>query len=381
MTDEPGTERREPPPPGTLRIGQIAGVDVVVRTSWIFVAVLIAVLVAPRVDEVAPGLGALKYVAGLAFAVLLYLAVLLHEASHAIAAVHYGIPVKTISITFLGGMTEMGEEAKTAWQEFVIAVVGPLTSLLVGGAALGLTFVAPDGLLLLAVQSLAVANLGIGILNLVPGLPLDGGRVLRAAVWGARNDRDSGTVASAWGGRLAAAGILAWPFVVAAVQDRRPDITSVFLSAFVAMFVWGGANAALTHVRLRRRLPALQARPLARRVIVVPEGLAVSEAVRRAQEAGAGGIATQASDDRVVGLVDERALLAVPDERRAWVPVSSVARHLDAGLTLPADLVGEELVRAMTATPASEYLLVEGDGRPYGILVTADVDAAFAAGA
>ena len=81
-----------PRPPGTLRIGQIAGVDVLVRSSWLVVAVLIAFLMAPQIEAVAPGLGALKYVAGLAFAILLYLSVLLHEASHAISARHYGLP-------------------------------------------------------------------------------------------------------------------------------------------------------------------------------------------------------------------------------------------------------------------------------------------------
>ena len=82
-------------PPGTLRIGQIGGVDVLVRSSWLLVAALISVMLAPAVEQVEPGLGAWKYVAGLAFAVLLYLSVLLHEASHALMAQHYGLPVRS----------------------------------------------------------------------------------------------------------------------------------------------------------------------------------------------------------------------------------------------------------------------------------------------
>jgi len=374
-------EARQPAPlpPGTFRLGKIAGVDVLIRGSWLIVAALIAVLMAPGIEQVAPGLGALKYVAGLAFAVLLYLSVLLHEASHAIAARHHGLPVKSISIHFLGGATELGEEARTPWAEFVIAVVGPLTSIVVGAASLGLWFLWSDGLIGLTLQGLAVANLAVGVLNLVPGLPLDGGRVLRAAVWQIGNDPNRATIVAAWGGRIAAALVLCWPIFQQGVLGQRAGISDYLMAGLIAAFLWGGASASLTHAKMRRRLPALQARPLARRVIVVPEDLPVAEAVRRAQEAEAGAIATHTADDRVTGLVNEAALESVPADRRPWLAVSTVTRTMEDGLRIPVDLVGEELLRAMTGTPATEYLLVEADGRVYGMLVTADVEKAFAA--
>ncbi len=113
------------------------GVDVLVRSSWLLVALLIAVLLAPRVEQVQPGLGALKYVAGVAFAVLLYLSVLLHEISHALMAQRYGLGVRSISLHFLGGATEIDSETRTPGQEFKVAVVGPLTSIAVGLAGAG----------------------------------------------------------------------------------------------------------------------------------------------------------------------------------------------------------------------------------------------------
>ena len=369
-----------PRPPGTLRIGQIAGVDVLVRSSWLVVAVLIAFLMAPRIEEAAPGLGALKYVAGLAFAVLLYLSILLHEASHAISARHYGLPVNSISIHFLGGATEIGGEAKSPRAEFVIAVVGPLTSLAVGAASLGLWYVLPDGLLRLAVQGLAVANLVVGALNLVPGLPLDGGRVLRAAVWKVGGDPLRATVVAAWGGRVVAVLAIGWPVFQQNVLHVPSTIGSFLMAGIIAAFLWSGASASLAQARLRRRMPAIQARLLARRVIVVPEDLSVAEAVRRAQEAEAGGIATHTGDGRVTGIVNEIALEAVPTERRPWLAVSQVARSVEDGMRLPADSAGEQLIRAMTSTPAAEYLLIEPDGDVYGILTSADVERAFASG-
>ena len=152
-------------PPGTFKVGTVAGSDVLVSTSWFLVAALIAIIMAPLVEQVQPGLGALKYVAGLAFAVLLYGSVLLHEASHAIVAKRLGYPVSSITLHFLGGMTSIEGEAKRPREEFFIAVVGPLTSIAVGVAALLLLPVTPDGLTRLAMEGLAGANLLVGVLN------------------------------------------------------------------------------------------------------------------------------------------------------------------------------------------------------------------------
>ena len=364
-------------PPGTIRIGSIAGSDVLVSSSWFLVAGLVAVLVAPRVDEVQPGLGGWKYVAGLAFAVVLYLSVLLHEASHAVMARRYGFPVSSITLHFLGGMTAIEGEANRPRQEFMIAVVGPLTSIAVGAGAVGLWFVTPDGLLRMAVEGLAGANLLVGVLNLVPGLPLDGGRVLKSVVWGATGSVHRGTIVAGWGGRLTAVAVLSWPILQESILNRPPDVIDFVLAFVIALFLWSGATSAMASARLRRRLPGLVARDLARRTLTVPDDLPLGEAVRRAQEAEAGSIVTVTSGGRPTGVVNEAALLATPEDRRPWVAVSTVARTLDEGLSLPVDISGEELILAISRNPASEYLLVEEDGSIYGVLTTADVDRAF----
>ncbi|WP_372727950.1 M50 family metallopeptidase [Nocardioides sp.] len=363
-------------PPGTFKVGTVAGADVLVTSSWFLVAALIAVVVAPRVDQVSPGLGGLKYVAGLAFAVVLYLSVLLHEASHAYMARRYGFQVSSITLQFLGGMTAIQGEARTPRQEFWIAVVGPLTSIAVGAGAVGLWFVTPDGLLLMAVEGLAGANLLVGVLNLIPGLPLDGGRVLKSAVWKVSGDVHRGTIVGGWGGRVTAAVALAWPLVQETVTGSPPQVLDFVIAFIIATFLWSGATASITSARLRRRLPHLVARRLARRTLTVPEDLPLAEALRRAREEQAGAIVTEVGG-RPVGIVNEAALLATPEERRPWMSVSAVARALDAGLVLPVEIGGEALVEAISRTPAAEYLLVEPDGSVHGVLTTADVDKAF----
>ena len=373
MPDNPPRAR----PPGTFKIGTIAGSDVLVSSSWFIVAGLIAVMFAPVAERTQPGLGPWKYVAGLAFAVILYLSVLLHEASHAIVARRLGFPVSSITLHFLGGMTSIEGEARKPGQEFYIAVVGPLTSIAVGVVALGLRPVTPTGLLLMAVEGLAGANLLVGVLNLVPGLPLDGGRVLKSLVWRLTGNVHRGTIVAGWGGRVTAVVVLLWPLLQEALLGTPPELLDFVLSFVVAAFLWSGSTAAMAAARLRSRLPDLRARQLARRTLAVPDDLPLAEAVRRAHDAEAGSIVTVTGTGLPVGIVSEAALAATPEDRRPWMAVSAVARTLEDGLRLPADIAGEDLVMAISRTPAAEYLLVEADGAVVGVLATADVDRAF----
>lgn len=379
MSDDRAHGGRTPRPPGTIKVGSVAGSDVLVTSSWFLIAGLIAVITAPAVEAAEPGLGPLKYVGGFTLAVLLYLSVLLHEASHALVAQRFGLEVSSITLQFFGGLTAIEGEPESPKQEFWVSVVGPLSSLAIAAVAFPLILVAPDGLIGLAIKALAGTNLLVGLLNLVPGLPLDGGRVLKAAIWGITGDTHRGTIIAAWVGRVVALAAFGWPLLMERVLGTSPSAFDFIFAGVIAMFLWSGATAALQNARLRARLPHLIARELARRTLTVPGDLPLAEAVRRAQEVHAGGIVTVTQGGVPVGVVNEQALLSVPLERRAWVPTSSVARTLETGLSLPVAIAGEELIRAITARPAAEYLLLDTDGSIFGVLATADVDAAFRA--
>ncbi len=355
----------------------MSGIDVLVSRSWFLIAALIAFAIAPRIEQVEPGLGAWKYVAGLVFAIVLYLSVLMHEASHAVVAQRFGFSVNSITLHFLGGMTEIDGAAQRPRQEFWIAVVGPLTSIVVGVASVGLWFLLPDGLVRVAVEGLAGANLLIGVLNLVPGLPLDGGRVLKAVVWGASGSATRGTIVAGWGGRLTAVALLSWPLVQRELLEVPPTLVDYLLVAVLGVFLWTGATAAMTQARLRSRIPLLVARPLARRTIAVPGDVPLAEALRRAQGAAVTTIVTTSSSGQPTGIVSQSAVVATPEERRPWVATSAVSRTLEEGLTLPATIAGEELISAISRRPAEEYLLLEDDGSVLGVLSTADVNRAF----
>lgn len=362
-----------------MRIGRVAGSDILVSRSWFFVAALITFVVAPQAEAAQPGLGLWRYAAGLAFAVVLYLSVLLHEISHAVMARRYGFPVSSITLHFLGGMTAVDGEARRPREEFYIAVVGPITSLAVSGVGFVLVSFTEGGLLRLVLGGVAVSNLLIGILNLVPGLPLDGGRVLKAAVWRVTGNVHRGTMVAGWVGRALAVVALLWPFALARVTGEPQSPLDYAMGAIIAVFLWAGATSAMTSARLRRRLPALVGRTLVRSSIAVPEDTPLAEAVRRAGEAGAQCIVTTTGSGTPAGIVHQASLASIPADRRPWLPVSSAARTLEPGLVLPAAIQGEELVLAISRRPSDEYLLVEPDGRVLGVLMTADVDRAFRA--
>jgi Zn-dependent protease len=372
--DEP---RRDPG--GGLLLGRPFGVPIYVSPTWLIVAVLITVSFGPFVQNRIPELGSLAYVVSFAFAVLLYLSVLIHELAHSVVALRFGLPVRRISLYLLGGVSEIEKEAPTPGREFLIAVAGPVLSLALG--AIGLVAVQalePGTVAHLLVLEVAGANLLVGIFNLLPGLPLDGGRLVQAAVWKATGRRLFGIVVAAWTGRVVAIIILLIPIVVLPILGLRPDLLQVLWAALIAAFVWSGAGQSLRSAQVRERLPALHVRTLTRRAIPVPGDLPLGEALRRLEEAGARGLVVVDGSGRPTALVSEAAVKATPEQRRPWVQVASLARTIEPGLVLPSDLGGEALIEALRSTPATEYLVEEPTGEVYGVLAASDIEQAFA---
>jgi len=137
------------------------------------------------------------------------------------------------------------------------------------------------------------------------------------------------------------------------------------------------AGQALVVGRLRERIPGLSARALTRRAITVEARVPLAEALRRAREADARGMVLVDASGRPTGVVNEAQVIATPEQRRPWIDVGTVARSLEAGLIVTADLTGEALLEVLRAHPAPEYLVVEPTGGIVGVLAATDVQAAF----
>lgn len=359
-------------------MGRPFGIPVYVSPTWLLVAGFITIFFAPLVENQLPGIGAARYVVAFAFAVLLYLSVFVHELSHSVVARVFGLPVRRITLYMLGGVSEIEQEPQTPGREFLVAFAGPLLSIVLGVLGFLLYQMLPPGTVVaLLAYELAIANALVGVFNLLPGLPLDGGRMLRAGVWKLTGRPSTATVVAAWIGRGLAVLIFVQPFLIAGVLGRAPNWATVVWAALIGSFIWMGAGQTLQVAKLRARLPQVQARNLARRAIPVSADLPLAEAVRRASEARAGAIVVVDHRGEPVALVNEAAVSATPERRRPWITVGSLSRTLESGLVLDADIAGQELVMAMQRHSSSEYLLVEPGGAVYGVLVTNDVDRAF----
>ncbi|BAJ32415.1 MULTISPECIES: site-2 protease family protein [Kitasatospora] len=383
MNDTEGRAPEKPKPDdqprGGILMGRPFGVPVYVTPSWFLVAALITWIFGSRLADVLPDLGGARYLLAFSFAVAFYGSVLIHELAHTVVGLRYKLGVRRIQLQFLGGVSEIEKEADRPWREFWLAFVGPLLSLLLGGAFwLGLRAVEPATVPGVLLAGLMVSNLVVAAFNLLPGLPLDGGRMLRAVVWALTGDPMKGTLAAVWVGRaLAVAVVLGLPMLGSAQDVERSTTEAMVdgvLAAILGFIIWQGAGNSLRNARLKAVLPRLKVRELARRSIDVPADTPLGEAMRRAREAHAGAIVVVDGRGEPVAVVKESAVGAVPEHRRPWIAVTAVARDLEPGLTVPVDLDGEQLLDVLRRAPATEYLVVRPDGSVYGVLSLTDLE-------
>lgn len=363
-------------PTGGVRVGRVLGVPVLVSPSWLLFAAFVVISFGPSLArEYGDERG---YAGAAAFAVLLLLSVLLHEVGHCVVARAFGLPVRSITVTFLAGLTEITEPPQTPAREYAVAVIGPMVSLLLAGIGWAGRDLFEDGSLPFLLMTLVAASNGlVAAFNLLPGLPLDGGRVLRAAVWGVTGDPHRSTRAAGQAGRVVAVVVVPGLLlgVLPAVGISRITVGTVLFTALVASFVFVGASATLQQAKVVERLPRASVAALARPALAVPGDLPLGEAVRRAQGAGLRAVVVVDTAGRPLAVVSEAAVIATPEDRRPWIPVSSVARTLEDGLVLDPGLTGEPLLAAMRAHPASEYVVRAPDGG-LRVLATEDVAAA-----
>lgn len=200
----PGGTRR--PRARRVRLGRPFGVPLYLSPYWPVLAAVLVVVYAQMLAHGRPGLPPLVgYAAAALFVVCLVGSILLHELGHALACRRYGVPVRAVTVELLGGYTEMGADITAPRAEAVVALAGPAVSLALAGLAGGASMLLAGQPLgrTLALQ-LAVCNAVVAGFNALPGLPLDGGRALRALVWARTGDARRGDAVAGWTGRVVA---------------------------------------------------------------------------------------------------------------------------------------------------------------------------------
>lgn len=363
-------------------MGRIAGIRILITPSWIASVAVIAVLGLPLVRRVVPGTAVAVAVA-IALGVLLGVSVLAHELGHCVVARMLGIDVVAVRLYLLGGVSELAGGPVTPRAEALVAAAGPATSgLLAGVCWLALQATSQGTVWWLFLLLLALSNLVIALFNLLPALPLDGGRVLRAGIWGLSGSRRAGTMAAVIGGLLLAAALVGWA-VLLLLRDGAsallPAGIAVAMALFVAVGVIGDGldERSVGPAGWPAGTPLRSiARPVVRLATDTPVQAALDAGNAAGTVAGSGAAVILAEADGVArGILDGAAArdLAARDPQ---APASVVARPIPpAAIVFAGDDPDEVLARARRAE-VDTFVLVDESGLPTGVVLAVDLLAA-----
>lgn len=352
-----------------IPLGRALGVPVFVSPSTLLLVLFIA-LTYSRPNQTGSVDTPTGYAVAVAFALLLVASVFLHELGHCVVSQAVGVPVRSITLYMLGGVTTTDGEAPDPGRAYLITMAGPVVSLLLAAAGAIATPLLPAGSTARELMvNLTWVNLIVAVFNMLPGLPLDGGQLVRAGVWRLSGSRPLATNVAGWTGRGLALALV----LLGGLMASYGAYLNLLWTAILAAFIWIGATQAMRSAEMIERLPRLHAGRMARPAVTVPCDLPLAEALRRLAEMDAGGIVIIDSLGRPDAVVVEEAVSATPEQRRPWVSVGAVARSLADGLTLRADLIGSDIVNAIQAHPATEYVVVDDEGGVVGVLRAADV--------
>jgi Zn-dependent protease len=359
----------------SFRLGRIAGVRIGVNWTLLVMAGLLAVLLADnQFPNNAPGYSRPAYwVAGSIGAVALFVGVLLHEFGHAWVARRAGLSVDGITLWFMGGLTRIEGEAPSPGAELRISGVGPLVSALLGVACGGARwFLEQVGLggsrLTLSVLGwLAVINVALAIFNLLPASPLDGGRILRSAIWALTKDRFRATRYASGAGVVLAA-VLAGLGIFS--LSRRQATDGMLLFA-LGWFMYSSARAEAQAARMHQVLDGVTVRQVMRPVRSAPGWVTVQSFLETAGSDRTSVFMLEAwGSPATSGLVTIDTLADVPLTQRAR-PVLEVAVPVgDARGAVP----GDDVLGAMLDDPAPHILLVIDGGYTVGAVLPSDVE-------
>lgn len=356
----------------SVRLLTVRGITIEVHLSWLLVYGLITWTLAvgyfPRIlpDAAAP----VYWVSGLIAALLLFVSVLLHELSHAFVALGQGLPVRRITLFMFGGVSHLEDEPRTARSEFLIAAAGPVTSFAIAAIlwAVRRFALAEATIAATIVGYLVSVNVAVGVFNLVPGFPLDGGRLLRAALW-----RWHGSVGRAtYLASRVGVGFAVLLIVLGAFQTLRGSFVGGVWLVLIGLFLRTSADASYTRVMLREALRRFRVQDvMTRDVVAVQAGATLADL---AELFWAHHVTSFPVVDgsALRGLVTLKDMRRVPREAWARTPVRDVMRPRDDAITArPTDPVLTALARA-SRNGVGRLAVVDGE-RVVGYLSLKDI--------
>ena len=363
------------------KIGRALGIPIHIHASWFAVFFFVTwSLATGYLPEMLPGLSASRYwgMGGIA-ALLLFLSVLLHELGHSYVALRYQIPIRQITLFIFGGMAHMGKEPPTPRAEFLIAMAGPLVSLILGAGCLG-GALATDALfagaglqgLVVLGGLLGMVNVQLGLFNLIPGFPLDGGRVLRAGFWAWNKDFNRATSqASLVGiGFGVVLGVIGAVLVVGPWFGGRGDsiATDGGWLIFIGVFLFSAALASRRQATMRTAFASVTVRQvMVHPVVLVPPDMTVQDAVDQYFVAhGCSGFPV-CEEGQVLGVVTVEDVQAVSTALWPWRRVRDIMSPLSPSFCIPPDWSVMQAMERMVQGGWDRLVVME-DGAIVGLI-------------
>jgi Zn-dependent protease/CBS domain-containing protein len=357
---------------GTFRLGRVAGIPIGLHWSWLFFFLLITWSLGVSFPHTFAGVdGSSAWAAAVVTSVLFLLSVLGHELAHALVALARGVPVRGITVFILGGVAEIEQDAERPLDEFLITVVGPLSSLAIGLGFGGVAWASRDVPVLYAVSAtMAAVNLSLALFNLLPGFPLDGGRIFRALVWGWTRDFVRASRLAARVGQL-----IGWGMVLLGLAQTflwQQGLGGLW-TAGIGWFLSSMAQSSYQHAVLLQTLRDVRVdRVMRDRFAWVYSGTQVQDAV--AQYFGhtpRPGLPV-VRDGALVGLLTLPQVRALDPARWFGTPVDALMTPLARVPTVAPGDTAVQLLQAMQRRQTGEVPVVQ-EGRLVGLVTEDDL--------
>jgi Zn-dependent protease/predicted transcriptional regulator len=341
-----------------LQIGKILGIPILLDPSWLFIFGLLTYALSSSFGEKFPQWSSSQHwVVGILTSLLFFGSVLFHELSHSVVARHYKIRVISITLFIFGGVARIGKDPSRAIQEFNIAIAGPIASFVLAAIFFGLSTVfAFDEKVAALATYLAGTNFILGLFNLAPGFPLDGGRIFRAIVWGFTKDFNRATRVAGTSGKLIACGLIGY----GGWCGLHDNLTGGIWYGLIGFYLLGAANDSITQLAVRETLRGLSAADvMSQEVPIISGGISLEDYGAEVLRTGRR-YHLVVTDDRLVGLMNVQALHAVPREEWEHNSVQSVMLPRERILWASQDEPLQRLLERLFAADINQMPVVSG---------------------
>jgi Zn-dependent protease/CBS domain-containing protein len=356
----------------SLKLFRIAGITIGIHYTWIFAFIFFTWTLA---QAYFPGLypnwsTAVYWITGIIGSLLIFVSVLFHELAHSLVAKTRGMPVQSITLFILGGVSNLEDEPEKPAAEFLMAIVGPISSLLLAAILWGLTFLPTDKTTPVAatLSYLAMINMYLGVFNLLPGFPMDGGRVLRSLIWGGTGNLTRATNIASIVGQL-----FGWAFIGLGIFLMLSiSFVNGLWIAFIGWFLNSSADASRKEVALRERLSHVKVRELMTPdVTTIEPDTTVENMVNNIFRRQHGRAVPVCKEGKLMGIVTITDVRKLLQDKWAVTPVKEIMTSQPLYTVAPEDNLNTAMV--LIAKNDINQVLIKTDGKCGGLLSRADI--------